>query len=1687
MKIKLLKSITGIVLCFALSAASVFGAFAAISSEHLSYNDSYDNSEATQADVNSDKNLVKGFGDIGHTANASADLAKLSSGQYMITANAANAKGERVFSLPFTKGGTNHLTDGDIKWNDQRVKDIFVTTDEYPDYTHNGRVVTQNADRSDRNDVWYDITFRLNCRSDLEKLIVCCSGDSSMYLKEYKIYVSDTPQALYTDDSYIFTCDNTVNSSIAQAISFDDSVVGNYVGIRITKSVLTTPLGDISYAFPHIFEIAILGTPSYTVTEQSPQYPENGGEISDKSVSGQSIKDNLLYKNGASITGCQNGTKKSIKAYPHLTDGMVVNAPYESGDVAGVLFASNTNGNIKYENGWNPSTATLNESAIDTYATFTYNLGAYYDVNEFWMFSRDGNLQTGAYELYAGSSKKSLYNAENKLAVYVNKTKNDGYVQKIKFNKPQRARYLGVKITMGVTEVTWEAEYSYMRIHEMAAFGKKSAEQSSSAQEFINTVDFANVEIADTFWSGRREQTLLVSFDHAANEFEKVGALNNFKVAAEIYAEAKQNKGNAATEKEILDEVTRLAATDKYRSSAKTYGGNFASDSDVYKVMEGMAYAIQNYKKSKDPKIAAGVANIEKYLADWTALITAAMGDDGYINTLYTIHHTLSWVENGNASHRFSNQGLHELYCIGHLFEAAVAIYNATGNAALLDAAMKSFDLVYSVFFQKNNKTYTAAFTYPGHEEIELALVKLAATVYDMPKYGAAYSEKCLELCQYFLDQNRKIHYDSLDKTATSSHLPVDELTDAYGHCVRAFYLYTGMAELSIARGEIMYENLLNLWENVETKTYITGGIGHRSYTEGLPSSYDLPNDEDLAYCETCASISNVFWNKSMFRLYGDSKYYDNIEKQLYNNILSGVSLDGVHFNYTNNLETDKGYARENWKGTPCCPTNLVRIINKLGEYIYATKQSENTAYVNLYIGSCGSFELNGKTVGVKMTSDMPWNGNAELSLSLAESTDFTLKLRLPSWATGSNSVKINDEIYTATAADDGYITITRKWNNGDKITLLLPMEVKTVNDSEKIKTNEGLVAVTRGPVTYCAEQLDSKVALDDLCITDKTVFTPEYINNFVADNTYGTAEMTVLRVTTQTLENYQTGKADTVSFTMIPYLAWSNRSLTAMRVYLQDGTKPYNDKWDNLKSLSENAVATATTTHSNSPTTRMNDGDPSYGSRWSSWQNEAYDYAATHPTVALDFGDNFVKITESQVYFYSDGGGCRYPEKAELEYFNGTDWVEIKLTNTPQLIKQAAYSNGAEEVSLATYKFDEIVTNSIRMKLSPTANRAHAITDWQLVGTRVKEIATVTASASLPDGTDVTALSGITAGGYTVCCENTTYTAKNEISINGIGYIFSYFSVNGIYTAASDGSVTLSPVADRTYEIKAIYSPKNTQSKYTVTFINRDGSIIGSITKTGAMLETDIADANIKAADIFGYSFICWDKPLDMMNTDTFVRPVYTKLDSESVKCRITVSDGTAESNQVTNTYFDAFLTVTAAENSGDKVFSHWKNDAGETVGTQREYSFYVSGNLRLTAVYAEKGTTPPAIPPVVLNSSPLYTKNNNLFTAAFTAKTTLPEGAAICEQGIIIGGVNYGDEPEKLSLKSHDLKGCVKNNGSDIFMISLSEIKQNRTRVARAYVIYNLNGKTYTEYSKTAVKIKTTESALISETLLK
>lgn len=638
---------------------------------------------------------------------------------------------------------------------------------------------------------------------------------------------------------------------------------------------------------------------------------------------------------------------------------------------------------------------------------------------------------------------------------------------------------------------------------------------STQSRYHFNAIPFTNVTVDDGFWSPRIETNRRVTIPYDFQKCEETERLSNFDKAAGL--------------------------------TAGDHVGIFFNDSDVFKVIEGAAYSLHLHP---DPAL-------DHFLDDLIARIGASQEEDGYLYTARTIAERngtpekLDVEQEGPA--RWSNLRVnHELYNVGHLYEAAVAHFLATGKRAFLDIAIKNADLIDNVFGPDKRRDV------PGHQEIEMGLVKL---------YGATGEERYLRLAKFFLDERGHYHdgrepYGNYgDPAYTQDHLPVVEQDDALGHAVRAVYMYSGMADVAALTGEQSYIDAIGtIWENVvNTKFYITGGIGARHQGEAFGDPYELPNA--TAYNETCAALANVFWNQRMFQLHGHAKYIDTLERSLYNGFLSGIEFSGERFFYVNPLEydgksnfnRDDSSARLPWFNCSCCPTNVVRLFPSLGGYIYA--QQDESIFVNLFISSQSTIDINGTSIQLTQQTNYPWSGASTLTLEPEHAVDFTLRLRIPGWACNQPTsgglytyldAPTNDAIFLSVngemlavdldALENGYASIKRTWQAGDVVQLELPMTVQHVICDARVPDNVGKVALERGPLVYCVEAADNGGRAIGLSITEdaqmQTTWQPDLLG--------GVHQIRISQP-----------KAETPEIVAIPYYAWAHRGQGEMSVWL--------------------------------------------------------------------------------------------------------------------------------------------------------------------------------------------------------------------------------------------------------------------------------------------------------------------------------------------------------------------------------------------------------------------------------------------------------------------------------------------------------------------------------------------------------
>ena len=528
--------------------------------------------------------------------------------------------------------------------------------------------------------------------------------------------------------------------------------------------------------------------------------------------------------------------------------------------------------------------------------------------------------------------------------------------------------------------------------------------------KMIEQIDFSHVKINDNFWSPRLSKhvsaTLPVCIDQIENQ---TGRIRNFENAA---------KGEGE------------------------HSGIFFDDSDVYKALEGMAYSLIN---NPDPEL-------EKKADEWIDKFAAAQQPDGYINTFYTLT---------GLDKRWTNMDKHEMYCAGHMIEAGVAYYQATGKRKLLDVCIRMTDHMMSQFGPGKRHWV------PGHEEIELALVKL---------YQTTQEQKYLDFAYWLLEERGHGHgtmgdEGKWDPVYYQDIVPVRRLTDISGHAVRCMYLYCGMADVAALKNDTGYIAAIDrLWDDVVHRNmYITGGIGSSRDNEGFTEDYDLPNLD--AYCETCASVGMVLWNQRMNQLTGDSKYIDILERSLYNGALAGISLGGDRFFYVNPLESKGDHHRQEWYGCACCPSQLSRFLPSIGNYIYAS--SDDALWVNLYIGNTGQIRIGETDILLTQETDYPWDGSVKLTISTSQPLEKEIRLRIPNWCK-TYDLSINGKRINV-SEKKGYAVI-KDWKSQDVIALDMDMPVEIVAADPHVKENFGKRAIQRGPLVYCMEEIDNPV-----------------------------------------------------------------------------------------------------------------------------------------------------------------------------------------------------------------------------------------------------------------------------------------------------------------------------------------------------------------------------------------------------------------------------------------------------------------------------------------------------------------------------------------------------------------------------------------------------------------------------------
>jgi DUF1680 family protein len=646
-------------------------------------------------------------------------------------------------------------------------------------------------------------------------------------------------------------------------------------------------------------------------------------------------------------------------------------------------------------------------------------------------------------------------------------------------------------------------------------------------QKKIKAVSLKHVTIQDSFWSARER---------------------NVAETVVPYQWDALNDSIPGAEPSHTIENFRIAAGD---TEGEYYGMVF-QDSDLGKWLETVGFVLSKKRNPDLEKIADNVID----------LLGRAQQPDGYLNTYYTVK---------EPGARWSNlRDNHELYCAGHLMEAAVAYYDATGKRKFLDIMSRYADYIAAVFGEEEGKKRG----YDGHPEVELALVKL---------YQATGNKAYLELSKFFVDERgQKPHFFDLEAQEREAqgignknnrrydyfqaHLPVREQKTAEGHSVRAVYLYSAMADLAVDYNDAELLNVCKeLWNDVvRTKMYVIGGIGSSAHEERFTVPFDLPNDR--AYTETCAAIGLMFWAQRMLQIDMNREYADVMELALYNGVLSGISLDGKSYFYVNPLEVWPETAnfrndmskvkvtRQPWFGCACCPPNIARLIASLGQYIYSKEDDKQELYVHLFIGSKLEIDINGRAIQLSQQTNYPWDGQVALELSLEQPTECSIALRIPGWCKDAK-ISINGNEMEISNVENGYAKLSRLWENGDRIELSLAMPVEVVRSHPKVRGNAGKVALQRGPVVFCLEEEDNGANLQDIILPNDAKLDVYYDDGLLGGVSVITGTGTRSDVKAGEDALYTTHAYNRVSapFKAIPYFAWSNRTPGEMTVWIRN------------------------------------------------------------------------------------------------------------------------------------------------------------------------------------------------------------------------------------------------------------------------------------------------------------------------------------------------------------------------------------------------------------------------------------------------------------------------------------------------------------------------------------------------------
>ena len=779
----------------------------------------------------------------------------------------------------------------------------------------------------------------------------------------------------------------------------------------------------------------------------------------------------------------------------------------------------------------------------------------------------------------------------------------------------------------------------------------------------ITPVPFTKVKVTDSFWGQRLKASRDVTIPLAFSKCEETGRYTNFEKAAN--------------------------PNDSYEVKGYSF-----DDTDVYKTIEGASYSLQTYP---DKKLVA-------YIDSVLNIVGKAQEKDGYLYTSRTMNpkHPHEWA--GDTRWSKVEDLSHEFYNLGHMVEGAVAHFQATGSKKFLDIACRYADCVCREIGTKPGQVCVV----PGHQIAEMALCKL---------YVLTGEKRYLDQAKFFLDYRGKT---TIKTEYSQSHKPVLEQDEAVGHAVRAAYMYAGMADVAALTGDKSYINAIdNIWNNiVEKKLYITGGIGATNNGEAFGANYELPNMS--AYCETCAAIGNVYVNYRLFLLHGESKYYDVLERSLYNGLISGVSLDGGGFFYPNPLESMGQHQRQPWFGCACCPSNIARFIPSLPGYVYAVNKRD--VYVNLFMSNTSQLSVAGKGITLEQQTQYPWDGDIAIKVAANKAGQWAMKVRIPGWVRNevvpSNlyeftdnlrpqyNITVNGNAVNGKLTDDGYFTIDRKWKKGDVVRVHFDMDPRTVRANNNVEADRGFVAIERGPIVYCAEWPDNDFDIMGALVNQSPKMTVEDGTLHAKEKKVADYYIKVIKTDAQLLSFDKQGRLNTedVKLSLIPYYAWCHRGSGKMRVWLsQDLSSSRPEQPATLASLSKVTASTPAASLS-----AVNDRlVPKDGTDRSMPYYHWWPKQGVTEWIAYEFPEAST-VQSSTVYWYDDGpwGGCRVPKAWRIFFKNDNgEWQSVSGADKYPTTKGTA----------CTVNFEPVKTKAIKIEIDLPSDNSAGLFEWSV------------------------------------------------------------------------------------------------------------------------------------------------------------------------------------------------------------------------------------------------------------------------------------------------------------------------------------------------------------------------------------